>query len=118
MDRLKQVFSDNETRSKASTAALSSLEPCKEPAVKPHTTERKLGLLIASKSFLEVAAGQSCCRTSCLFLVGPGSRSDAYTMGWGLGEGAGVWVKGSCSSIGAVALEENGPRVAKEEVLR
>lgn len=32
-------------------------------------------------------------------------------MGWGLGK------KGSCSSIGAVALEENGPRVAKEEVL-
>lgn len=58
-----------------------------------------------------MAAGQSRC-TGCLLPMELGSRSYDCAMAW-----AGVWVKGSCSSIGAVALEENGPRVAKEEVL-
>lgn len=91
---------------------LSSLEPRKEPAIKPQAIKRKLGLLIASMSFLEVAAGQSPC-TGCLLPIGLGSCSNDCAMAW-----AGVWVKGSCFCIGVVALEENGPRVAKEEVLR
>lgn len=65
------------------------------PAIKPHTIKRKLGLPVVSKSCLEMGAGWSHC-TSHLFPVWLGSDTDAS---------AGGWVKGSCYSLGAVALE-------------